>query len=80
MTRDDLKDWMLVAGGLLMFGSMALYVFAWVASLIWVLLPFTLLLGVLMFGAAYAWDQMSQRAVTITHEPRAEEEELRKAA
>lgn len=80
MTREDWKDWMLVVGGLLLFGSATLYVASWVASLIWAVLPLTLLVGLLIFGAAYFWDQATQRTVTITHEPEAEEEGLRKAA
>jgi hypothetical protein len=69
MTREEFKDRLFLIGGILFFGSALIMIMGWIANMTWPVLPWTLLVGAVAFGAAFLWDQLENRPrVTITHD------------
>lgn len=80
MNRDDVRESMLVWGGVMLFGSVVLLALVWLGSFILPILPWTLLAGIIIFGAAVVWEQARDREVRERSDIRPDHDDLSKAA
>ncbi|MFY9232974.1 MAG: hypothetical protein WAO58_00775 [Fimbriimonadaceae bacterium] len=80
MNRDDVRESMLVWGGVMLFGSVLLLALVWLGYFILPILPWTLLAGVIIFGAAVVWEQARDREVRERVDIKPEHDDLSKAA
>lgn len=80
MNRDDVRETMLVWGGVMLFGSVLLLALVWLGYFILPILPWTVLAGVIIFGAAVVWEQARDREVRERVDIKPEHDDLSKAA
>lgn len=80
MNRDDVRESMLVWGGVMLFGSVLLLALVWLGYFILPILPWTVLAGVIIFGAAVVWEQARDREVRERVDIKPEHDDLSKAA
>ena len=80
MNRDDVRETMLVWGGVMLFGSVLLLALVWLGYFILPILPWTVLAGVIIFGAAVVWEQARDREVRERVDLKPEHDDLSKAA
>lgn len=80
MNSDNVRESMLVWGGVMLFGSVVLLALVWLGSFILPILPWTLLAGVIIFGAAVVWEQARDREVRERSDIKPDHDDLSKAA